>query len=289
MFTSLYTLYINPLDYFTIRENPEIHPYVMFKTSGDPVNKIDITFISEGYTDKEMNKFLSDAERIGNYILSVKPFSDFSDRFNFYAIKAPSLESGIDIPGDRKYVNTNLSSSFYTFDTERYLTTFDSWSISNIAANVPYDAVVILVNSTKYGGGGFYNWYAETTVDHPFSNIVAIHEFGHSFAGLADEYVGNMNFSDYYNVKIEPWEPNITTNIDFSSKWKSMIPSGTPVPTPREEQYLNIVGMFEGGGYMEKEIYSPMMDCRMSSNEAAGFCPVCQEAIIRMIRFYSEE
>ena len=288
-FSNLFEIYINPNDYFIVRENPHPVPFVKFKDSGNPENKVDIAFIAEGYTPKEMPKFLADAKRIGEYFLSMKPYSEYQDRFNFYAVEAPSDESGVDVPGKHVYVNTNINSSFYTFNTDRYMTTNDAKSIYDIAASVPFDAILILVNSNIYGGGGFFNFYAETTVDNFYSNKVAIHEFGHSFAGLADEYVGSVNYSDFYNVNVEPWEPNITTNIDFSSKWKNMVPKGTPVPTPREEKYDTIIGMFEGGGYMAKDIYSPMMDCRMKSNEAPGFCPVCQAAIIRMIRFYCEE
>jgi hypothetical protein len=195
----------------------------------------------------------------------------------------------VDIPGRRIYVNTDLNSSFYTFDMDRYLTTSNTKLVYDIAANVPYDVIFILVNSKMYGGGGFYNHFGESTVDNYLSDIVCIHEFGHTFAGLADEYyTSEVTYTGFYNTEVEPWEPNITTNVDFASKWKNLVRKGTPIPTPREEKYANEVGMFEGGGYVAKGVYSPMMDCRMKSNEAAGFCPVCQQAIIRMIKFYSE-
>ena len=288
-FAMLFETFINPKDIFITRENPHPVPFIKLKESGNPEKKVDIALIAEGYTLAEMPKFLADAQRMCDYFLSMKPYSDFRNRFNFYAVEAPSDESGVDVPGKDIYVNTIMNSSFYTFNTDRYLTSPDSKSIYDLAASVPYDAILILVNSNIYGGGGFLNFYAESTVDNFASKQVAIHEFGHSFAGLADEYVGNVNYSGFYNVKVEPWEPNITTNVDFNAKWKNMISRGTPVPTPREDKYDTVVGMFEGGGYMEKEIYSPMMDCRMRSNEAPGFCPVCQAAIIRMIRFYCDE
>ena len=196
-----------------------------------------------------------------------------------------SDESGVTIPGGEIYVKTNINSSFYTFDMDRYLTTFDTKAIYDIAANVPYDAIFVLVNSKRYGGGGFYNHYCEGTVDNQLSRLVAIHEFGHSFAGLADEYYdAEVTYSDFYNLKVEPWEPNITTNVDFASKWKSMISPDVPVPTPREPKFQNSTGMFEGGGYLAKGMYSPRMDCRMKSNEQQSFCPVCQEAIMKMIK-----
>ncbi|TRZ74911.1 MAG: peptidase [Bacteroidetes bacterium] len=288
-FEKLFQMYINPNDYFISRKKSREIPFVKFHDTGEPENKVDIAFIAEGYTRDQMDKFLKDANRIGDYFLSQEPYIDYKDRFNFYAIESPSEESGVDIPGRRIYVNTDLNSSFYTFDMDRYLTTSNTKEVYDIAATVPYDAIFILVNSKMYGGGGFYNHFGESTVDNFFSEIVSIHEFGHSFAGLADEYyTSEVTYSDFYNTKVEPWEPNITTNIDFASKWKNLVRNGTPVPTPRDEKYQNDVGMFEGGGYVAKGVYSPMLDCRMKSNEAAGFCPVCQQAIIRMIKFYSE-
>jgi len=289
-FEKLFEIYINPNDYFISRKKIHEYPFVKFHDSGDPGKKVDVAFIAEGYTRNKMKKFLKDARRIGDYFLSQEPYSTYSDRLNFYAIKSPSEESGVNVPGRRIYVNTDLNSSFYTFDMDRYLTTYNTKQVYDIAASVPYDVIFILVNSKIYGGGGFYNHYGESTVDNYLSDIVSIHEFGHSFAGLADEYfTSEVTYSDFYNPKVEPWEPNITTNVDFDSKWKKMIKPGIPVPTPRDKKYKKDVGMFEGGGYETKGVYSPMMDCRMNTNEAAGFCPVCQEAIIRMIRFYCDE
>jgi hypothetical protein len=288
-FEKLFQMFINPNDYFISRKKIREIPFVKFHDSGEPENKVDIAFIAEGYTKDQMEKFLKDANRIGDYFLSQEPYTEYKDRFNFYAIESASEESGVDVPGQRIYVNTDVNSSFYTFDMDRYLTSSNTKEVYDIAANVPYDVIFILVNSKIYGGGGFYNHFGESTVDNYFSDIVSIHEFGHTFAGLADEYyTSEVTYSDFYNTKVEPWEPNITTNVDFDSKWKNMVKKGTPVPTPREEKYLNEIGMFEGGGYVAKGVYSPMMDCRMKSNEAAGFCPVCQQAIIRMIKFYSE-
>jgi hypothetical protein len=288
-FEKLFQMFINPNDYFISRKKICEIPFVKFHDSGEPENKVDIAFIAEGYTKDQMEKFLKDANRIGDYFLSQEPYTEYKDRFNFYAIESASEDSGVDVPGRRIYVNTDVNSSFYTFDMDRYLTSSNTKEIYDIAANVPYDVIFILVNSKIYGGGGFYNHFGESTVDNYFSDIVSIHEFGHTFAGLADEYyTSEVTYSDFYNTKVEPWEPNITTNVDFGSKWKNMVKKETPVPTPRDEKFQNEVGMFEGGGYVAKGVYSPMMDCRMKSNEAAEFCPVCQQAIIRMIKFYSE-
>jgi hypothetical protein len=289
IFIKLFEMYINPKDYFIDLGTIHTVPFIKFVDSGPPENKVDVAFIAEGYTLGEMPKFMADAKRISDYWMSEKPFASYKDRFNFYAIESPSSESGITNPGHGQYVNTSCRSSFYTFDMDRYLTSFDSRDIYDIAANVPYDVIFILVNSKIYGGGGFFNFYGESTVDNVVSQIVSIHEFGHTFAGLADEYyTSEVTYSDFYNPKVEPWEPNITTNVDFDSKWKSLVTLGLPLPTPRADEYKNSIGLFEGGGYTSKGVYSPMMDCRMKSNDPVGFCPVCDEAIRKMIMFYSE-
>jgi hypothetical protein len=288
-FELLFERFINPTDYFISRESVRPCKFTKIKDSGAPRDHVDVAFVSEGYTSIEMDKFRKDAQRICDYFMTVAPYAENSGSFNFYAVESASEESGVTIPGKDIYVNTNIHSSFYTFDMDRYLTTSDTKSVYDIAANVPYDVIFVLVNSKRYGGGGFYNHYGQSTVDHQLSNIVSIHEFGHEFAGLADEYyTSEITYSDYYNLKFEPWEPNITTRVNFDLKWKSMISAGTPIPTPREDKYKGVTGLFEGGGYLSKGIYSPVMDCRMKSNEAPAFCPACQGAIRRMIGFYCE-
>ncbi|TSA25579.1 MAG: peptidase M64 [Bacteroidetes bacterium] len=287
-FDLLFSLNIDPKDYFILHEAMDPYPVTHLTEPGDPATQLDIVFLAEGYTTDEMPKFLEDARRISNYFLSVSPFSEYPEKITFWAVETPSVGSGIDIPGQREYVNTGYNSSFFTFDSDRYLTTPDTWSMRDAAASAPYDQIVILVNSRKYGGGGFYNHYCESTVDNELSEIVAIHEFGHAFGGLADEYVGGVNYDGFYNLKVEPWEPNITTNVDFGSKWKPMISDTIPIPTPRDSTYQHVVGMFEGGGYMAKGVYSPVMNCRMKDNNAEGFCPVCREAIRQKILFYCD-
>ncbi len=146
-----------------------------------------------------------------------------------------------------------------------------------------------MVNSERYGGGGFYNLVTVCTADNELSKEVFVHEFGHGFAGLGDEYYNStVAYEDFYNLKIEPWEPNLTTLVNFDSKWKDMVPDSVPIPTPRKAKYKKTVGVYEGGGYMNEGIYSSYMDCRMKSNEAKNFCPVCQEAIKKVIGFYTE-
>ena len=283
-FLEIYSKNINPANYFIISENSVNVPIQKIHYSGEYSSKIDIAILAEGYTVNEMDKFINDAKRLTDSLFAVAPFSQMKDYFNIYALKTPSLESGTDIPGDHIYRNTLFNSTFYTFDISRYLTTSDMKTVHDMAANVPYDQLIILVNSSRYGGGGFYNFINVCTSDHKLSPNVFVHEFGHGFGGLADEYyTSEVAYDDYYNLKAEPWEPNLTTMVNFGSKWKGMIDAETPVPTPRNGKFTSKVGAFEGGGYVSKGIYSPMENCRMKSNETAAFCPVCQQAITAAI------
>lgn len=289
-FSSIFVMNINPLDYFI---RPELRFPCRYKEiykAGLPEQNVDLVFISEGYCSTEITKFHNDVERIYSYMFSIEPYKSMKNKFNIYAIEAPSLESGVDSPGKNEYKNTVLNSTFYTFDTDRYLTVNDAKRIADISANVPCDAVIILANSSDYGGGGFYNCYAIGTTDHPLSEIVIVHEFGHSFTGLADEYYNSsVAYSDFYNLALEPWEPNITTLVNFGSKWKNMLDASTPIPTPRDDaKYLNTVGVFEGGGYSSKGIYSPMNNCIMKSNAEPKFCPICRSAIEETIIKYTQ-
>lgn len=282
-FEKIYSFHVDPKDYFINPEIPEIE-YVKILDNGDSENKVDLVFIAEGYTKEEMEKFENDSKRMMDFVFSQKPFDQYKDHFNVWIVKSVSEESGVDIPGKGIYKKTAVNSNFYTFDSERYLTTLDVLSVRDIASVVPYDDICILVNSKKYGGGGVYNHYSISTVDHPLSEKVFIHEFGHSFAGLGDEYyTSSTSYNDFFNLEIEPWQPNLTTLVDFDKKWKSLIEKETPVPTPREKGFKNTVGAYEGGGYVSEGMFSPYMDCRMKSNRAEGFCPVCQDAIIKMI------
>lgn len=288
-FKTLFSAEINPKDYFILREQNKDFEWVDIVQNGRPEKKVDLVILAEGYTAAQKEKFIADAKRVSNYLFDEEPFKSEKSNFNVKAVFTPSAESGTDIPGERIYKDTHFNSQFYTFDLPRYLTTSDLKTVYDAAGTVPYDHIYVLVNTERYGGGGFYNFVSVCTSDHELTKEVFVHEFGHGFAGLADEYYNSsVAYEDYYNLKVEPWEPNITTLVDFDKKWKTMLEAATPIPTPRKDKFKNTLGVFEGGGYMSKGIYSPKMDCRMKSNESKGFCPVCEEAIRKVIRFYTE-
>ena len=286
-FSKLYETAIDPASYFITREKPDASLATRIAGTGDPHTSLDIAFIAEGYTSSEMEKFRNDVKRMGEIILAEAPFDKYADRINIWAVQAPSQESGTDVPGEGIYVNTALSASYYTFDVDRYLTTQDIRRVNDYAAAAPHDQIIVLINSPRYGGGGVYNYYSASTADHPLTPKVLTHEFGHGFAGLADEYYSSeVAYEEFYPLDVEPWEPNITTRVNFDAKWKNLIAKSVPVPTPNEKRYIGVTGLLEGGGYSAKGIYRPSFDCRMKSNEADSFCEVCQDALEKMILFY---
>jgi hypothetical protein len=289
-FVNLLTREINPTDYFILKEDPIGCKLTRVIGKGDPSKSLDIAVLAEGYTALDMEKFRQDVLRVLGNIINHEPYKRYSDRINVYAIESISQQQGTDIPGENIYSNTIVNTSYYTFDVDRYLTTTDYKTICDYAANAPYDQIFVLINSTRYGGGGFYNLYTACTADHRLSPKVSQHEFGHGFGGLADEYYDSeVATSDFYNLKIEPWEPNITTNVEFDRKWSDLLTQSIPIPTPRIIENKDKIGLFEGGGYVSKGIYSPMMDCMMKSNTPTDYCPVCQRAVEARLKYYLDE
>ncbi len=283
-FRNIFHLEVDPENYFILKEELPLVRHDRVAGNGNPSESLDIAVVAEGYTQDQMEKFRADVLRVMGYILDKPPYNKYRERINLYAIESPSQQSGPDVPGEHIYNNTVAGSTYYTFDVDRYLTTFDYKTLCDYAATVPYDQIYVLINSKRYGGGGFYNLYTACTSDNFLTPKVSMHEFGHGFGGLADEYYNTeVAGEDFYNLNIEPWEPNITTRIAFGRKWLKMIDAGTPVPTPRSEEWKGIVGLFEGGGYVSKGIYSPVMDCNMKSNNPDAYCPVCQKAVERRI------
>ena len=274
------------------RGTAHITPHRYIHQSGSLEDCIDVAILAEGYTEAEMDLFYQDAEATCEALFSHEPFKKLKSRFNLVAVASPSADSGVSIPLKDEWKSTAVSSHFSTFYSDRYLTTSRVKSIHNWLAGIPYEHVIILANTDTYGGGGIYNSYTLTTAHHPQFKPVVVHEFGHSFGGLADEYAYTDAPSPLYPYSIEPWEQNITTMVDFESKWKDMVSEGTPVPTPAKTQESEIytsVGVYEGAGYTTKGIYRPATECRMKINEAPAFCPVCQRALERLILFYTEK
>lgn len=287
--TLKYEYNISLENYFISKEKKHKANVFSVHETGDASKRLDIVILPDGYTKNEMQKFQNDCKKFASYLLNASPFNEYKNFINIRGVEAVSDEKGTDIPGKNIWKNTALSTSFYTFDTERYLMTNDNKTLRDYASNTYYDQIYILVNTDLYGGGGIYNCYSVCVSDNKFSDFVFIHEFGHAFAGLADEYyTSDVAVEDFYLFDVEPWEPNITTLVDFETKWKQSLSVDIPIPTPETSEFKNVVGVFEGAGYSAKNIYRPVVDCTMKSVSYNNFCPVCQDAIIRMIKFYSD-
>ena len=233
---------------------------------------VDIVIVSEGYAKADEAKFWADASRAAEALFSHEPFKGRAEQFTVRAVFAPSAQSGVSVPHEGIWRQTVASSHFDTFYTERYLTTSSVWDVWNLIGTVPFEQVIVLANTPIYGGGGIYNSLTIMNSDHPTFVPVLVHEFGHAFAGLADEYYYDDQFEPQYPADTEPWEPNITTLVNFGAKWADLVEAGE-------------AGLYEGGGYQSKGVYRPVPDCRMKTNECDRFCPVCTRAILRMIDF----
>lgn len=265
-------------------------PHRYIHKGGDPVRAIDIAILAEGYRPEEMDSFYRHAETAVNEMLSYEPYRSFADRLNFVAVESPSDDSGVSIPRFGDWKSTAFSSHFSTFYSDRYLTTERIFAMNDALEGIPYEHIIVLANTDEYGGAGIFNSYILASARNEHFKPVVVHEFGHSFGGLADEYFYETDvMSDTYPLDIEPWEPNITTLVDFKSKWADMIAGDTPVPTPVSEAGKHNVGVYEGGGYSFKGIYRPADECRMRNNSYPVFCPVCERALSELIRFYTEE
>ncbi len=205
--------------------------------SGDPHGKVDVAIVAEGYTTADEAKLRLDLERFKNVFFSIEPFTSAKARFNLRGVWLPSQDRGCDEPSRGVWRSTAVGASFDALGSERYMLTEDNKALRDVAGHAPYDVLYIMVNSARYGGGGIYNLYCTFTADNQWSPYVFLHEFGHHFAALADEYyTSSVAYNDFFPTGVEPIEPNVTALLDPSKvKWKTLVTPGTPVPTPWEK------------------------------------------------------
>jgi IgA Peptidase M64. len=277
---------VDPQSYFIKKEQEKL-PVFDVVHSGEPKSKVDIVLLPEGYTPGQEELFKADCKKFADEFFRYSPYAENKDKFNIRGVWAASKDEGPDVPGKNIWNKTRLNGSYYTFDSERYLMIKDFQGVRDVAGNAPYDYIYILANTDKYGGGAIFNFYGISAAHHTSeTGKIYIHEFGHLFAGLGDEYVGGVEYSDFYPSGIEPWEPNLTTLVNFESKWKNMLPAGTPIPTPAKPDNKQKIGVYEGGGYVSKGVYRPWINCLMNNLHTIDiFCPVCNKAIQDMIDF----
>lgn len=300
--------FVDPTDMLIRKLGNNGIPFKYIVKNGEPSDCVDLAIVAEGYTAAEIDKFYNDAQRASDAIFNHEPFKTMKNRFNVVAVASESMESGPSVPHSGIWKNTVLSSHYDTFYSDRYLTTSKVHKLFDILSGVPFEHVIVLINTNMYGGGGIFNQWMCSSSNHPTFNQVLVHEFGHSYAGLADEYQYGDSHMEWYPADTEPWEPNITTLKDFDSKWKDMMDKDTPIPTstnkegarafrPQNTEIMKNggslndltkkVGVYEGAGYQTRGTYRPAQLCRMNVNEVEDFCPVCTRAIIRITDFYT--
>ena len=233
-FREVWKTTVDPKDQFIDRARPPSPGKLMeVQKMGDPAAKVDLLLLGEGYTAAERSKFEKDAKRFIDVLFATPPFREHRNDFNVWGLCPPAQESGISRPSTGVYRRSPVGASYDTFGTERYVLTTDNRALRDLASFAPYEFIEILVNEATYGGGGIFNQYSITSVDNLWSGYVGVHEFGHQFAGLADEYYTSDVAYIAPNKKTEPWEPNVTALLDSSRlKWSNLVESGTPVPTP---------------------------------------------------------
>jgi hypothetical protein len=251
----------------------DVTPYDVIQQAADTTRCIHVAYLAEGYTADEMETFLNDVNIAVEAMFAHEPFRSMRDRFNIVALLSASHHSNVSQPGKGIWLNTALGSHFDTFYSKRYLTTLHLKKLHDVLACTPYEHIIILANTEHYGGGGIYNSYNLSYTRGKHFKPVVVHEFGHSFGGLGDEYPYGDDDPMYF-ADTEPWEPNLTTHTDYPAKWQDLIDDGK-------------ASLVEGGGYLSHGVWRAQEDCRMRTNEHPTFCPACQQALRRLIDFYT--
>jgi len=230
-FREVWSVTVDPADPTIDRSGPapaRVWPVI---ESGPPRDKVDLLLLGDGYTAAEMDKWHADAKRLTEILFAASPFKERRSDFNVWAIDTPAAESGVSRPLEGIRRRSPIGAQYDAFGSERYVLVFDNKRMRDVAGAAPYEAVEVVVNGRKYGGGGIFNAQATVASDNAFTPYVFVHEFGHHFAGLADEYYGSPVAYASQTARPEPWEPNVTADRK-ASRWAALIAGGTPLPTP---------------------------------------------------------
>ena len=302
-FREVWSVVVDPSDTGVERSAPPKLNVWAVMQNGAPRDKVDLLLMGDGYTAAEMEKWHRDARRMAELLFAASPFKEHRQDFNVWAVDTPAEESGVARPSDGIFRRSPLRAAYDAFGSERYVLTFDNKRLREAASAAPYEFIEIVVNDRKYGGGGIFNLFATVSADNAFTPYVFVHEFGHHFAGLADEYYTSDVAYGSATERPEPWEPNATAD-PLAAKWKDLLTAGIDLPSvwPKKEfeqmeQATRIlgsgpnarkVGAFEGAMYEGRGYYRPQQDCIMFTRDEVGFCAVCRRAIERVIRMYSK-
>ena len=206
---------------------------IPIRVSGPSPQKVDLLVLGDGYTAADMKKFEADARRLADHLFKVSPFRERANDFNVWAMAVPTPESGVTRPSTGVHHASALGTRYDIFGSERYVLTLDNRALRDIAQYAPYEFIEILVNNDTYGGGGIFGQFSTAAAGNDWANYLFVHEFGHHFAGLADEYYTSPVAYQSSDARMEPWEPNATALRDPAKlKWKKFVKAGTPLPTP---------------------------------------------------------
>jgi hypothetical protein len=291
---------------------------IVLQMSGPSRERVDVVLAGDGYTYEERDRFLEACDSLMEHVFQTEPYRSHRDAFNVRAVFAPCAESGVSDPGTSTVRTTHLGTTYGALGLDRYVLPFDDRGMRRMLDGVPCDALLVVCNSQKYGGGGLFNRFTVVAGHNPELRYLVVHELGHSFGGLADEYYAAVVPYATPAVQVEPWEPNVTPMLDGSPKWRELVAPDMTLPSPwRKADYeaaasvkaetpverkqrqqnesrvlssdplLGKVGAFEGAMYRSTGMYRPEVRCLMFNQLAEGFCHVCRTAIERRIELFS--
>jgi hypothetical protein len=245
IYRPMWTFEVDPADYHVLRESPSRGCQVFdVLDNGDSHRKVDLAILGEGYTADDVEKFKQDLQRYADILFSMEPYKHLKKYFNIRGVLPLSAESGVDEPRQGRYRSTSLGLTFNSLDSDRYLLTEDNRAVRDAAAEVPYDCILIMANMKRYGGGGIYNWITTFTSDGTWPDYVFLHEFGHAFAGLGDEYyTSDVSYDEFYAKGVEPPDPNLTALLDRDNlKWQNLVTPGLSIPTEWGQKTFDSLG-----------------------------------------------
>lgn len=256
-FEKIWTIRLDPGDYLVHKESAAyVDDVVPIEYNGDPAGKVDLLLLGDGFADTDQAHFLAKAQEMADELFATSPFRERRSDFNVWALAPVAAESGVSRPSTGEYRDSPVGATYDAFRSERYVLTNENKAWRRIASSAPYDFVEILTNSDVYGGGGIYGLYSTAAINSEWAPYLFIHEFGHHFAGLADEYFTSSVAYETPEAIDEPYEPNVTALLDPSKlKWRHLVETGTDLPTtwPQDEYEKHSLAYQARRAQMRKE------------------------------------
>ncbi len=253
-FEEIWRIELDPGDILVHRETARYADRVVaIHEGGDPATTVDLLLLGDGYTAEEHDAFVAKAKEMADVLFATSPFKERKDDFNIWALAPPAAESGISRPSTGIYRDSPIGATYDAFRSERYVLTFDNKAMRRVASSAPYDFIEILTNTETYGGGGIYGLFSTAAANSEWAPYLFVHEFGHHFAGLADEYYTSSVAYEVPSSVTEPYEPNVTALLDPDNlKWKHLVKQGTPLPTswPKAEYEKHSIAVQQRRGEM---------------------------------------